>query len=255
MVATVAPTEAEKTVEEAPFAVAEAAIPEVEENEVPTSTDEGVTIPEKDSLAEAKAVPAFEEEKAAEVTPEAPEALFVEEEVAEGAPEVKETEGPFALGKEAAAFVNGRDLPIAASVEEAVVELGASSILGEKVLAASEEEASDVIDEPSAMVNEKADASTKEEKSVEVVPDVEESEAQPDLHAEAAPASLVEEEAAPAAMIEDKASPILPVEEEAAATPSVGDAENLDANSWRAFKKKIEKELAPSSQVDPIAKP
>jgi phage tail sheath gpL-like len=51
----------------------------------------------------------------------------------EVAPEVKETEGPAALGQEAATIVNERDLPVTASVEEAVVELEASSISGEKV--------------------------------------------------------------------------------------------------------------------------
>jgi hypothetical protein len=75
------------------------------------------------------------------------EALIAEDEAAEGAPGVKETEGPSALGEEAAAIVDERDLPVAAGVEEAVVEPEASSVSGEKVRAASEEEASDVIDE------------------------------------------------------------------------------------------------------------
>ena len=112
--------------------------------------------------------------------------------------------------------------------------------------AVGEEEASDVLDEPSTVVNEKADAPT-EEKSAEVVPDVEESEAPADLPVEFATVSLVEEEAASAPVIEDKAAPALPVEEEATATLFVGDAENSDANRWRAFKKEIEKEAAPSS--------
>jgi hypothetical protein len=114
-------------------------------------------------------------EKAAEVAPEALEAPIAEEEAAEGAPKVKETEGPSAVGEEAAAIVDERDLPVTARVEEAIVELEASSVSGEKVRAAGEEEASDVIDEPSAVVNEKADTPTEEEKSSEVVPDVEES--------------------------------------------------------------------------------
>jgi hypothetical protein len=88
-----------------------------------------------------------EEEKAAEVAPKGLEALIAEDEAAEGAPGVKETEGPSALGEEAAAIVDERDLPVAAGVEEAVVEPEASSVSGEKVRAASEEEASDVIDE------------------------------------------------------------------------------------------------------------
>ena len=192
----------------------------------------GVTALKKDSLAiaEAKAVPAFEE-KAAEVAPEAPKAPIAEEEAAEGAPGVKETEGPSALGEEAAPFVDERDLPVAAGIEEAVVEPEASSVSGEKVRAAGEEEALDVIDEPSAVVNKKADAPIEEEKSTEVIPDVEESEAPANLPVEAALASLVKEEAALALMIEEEAAPVPHVEEDVAASPSVGDAENSDANS------------------------
>ena len=73
------------------------------------------------------------------------------------------------MSEEAIAFVDEKDLPIAVGVEEAIVELEASSISGEKVHTASEEEALDVIDEPSAVVNEKANAPTEEEKSAKVV--------------------------------------------------------------------------------------
>jgi S-phase kinase-associated protein 1 len=68
---------------EAPSPLPEAAIPEVEANEVPTSTEEGVAAREEDSLAEPVAVRAVkekelpaatEEANASEVAPEALEA-------------------------------------------------------------------------------------------------------------------------------------------------------------------------------------
>jgi hypothetical protein len=68
-----------------------------------------------------------------------------EEESPEDAPGVKETEGPPALGDEAVAVVDEGDLPVAAGVEEAVVEPEASPVSGEKVRAAPREEAVTVV--------------------------------------------------------------------------------------------------------------
>jgi hypothetical protein len=68
-----------------------------------------------------------------------------EEEAPEDAPGVKETEGPPALGEEAVAVVDEGDLPVAAGVEEAVVEPEASPVSGEKVRAAPREEAVTVV--------------------------------------------------------------------------------------------------------------
>jgi hypothetical protein len=67
-------------------------------------------------------------------------------EAAEGAPGVKETEGPAAVGDE-------RDLPISAGVEEAIVEPEASSVSSEKVRATVREEvASPVVEIAAAAV-------------------------------------------------------------------------------------------------------
>jgi NAD(P)-dependent dehydrogenase (short-subunit alcohol dehydrogenase family) len=64
-------------------------------------------------------------------------------EAAEGAPGVKETEGP-------AAVVDERDLPVSAGVEEAVVEPEASSVAGKKVRAAVSEEATTAVETAAA---------------------------------------------------------------------------------------------------------
>ena len=64
---------------------------------------------------------------------EAREAPIAEEEAAEGALRVKETEGPSVLGEEAAAIVDKRDLLVAAGIEEAIVELEASLVSSKKV--------------------------------------------------------------------------------------------------------------------------
>jgi hypothetical protein len=60
-------------------------------------------------------------------------------EAAEGAPGVKEMDGP-------AAVVDERDLLVSAGVEEAVIELEASSVAGEKVHAAVSEEAATAVE-------------------------------------------------------------------------------------------------------------
>jgi hypothetical protein len=126
---------------EAPLPLREAAIPEVEASEVPTSTEEGVAAREEDSLAELVAVPAVkerelpaadEEANAAGIALEAPEAPIAEgvsPEVAAEAPdasteEVKATEvAPEVEEKEVPALFVEVTQVSAPSIEEANLEV------------------------------------------------------------------------------------------------------------------------------------